>query len=90
MPKDTENLPDTVPLLENEQESPSDMSQLTTRVVLRFVLTIALKGIRKFWALCTTCLLILFLLYWLYGGLVTFTLIFVAILGKFLCHMVGP
>lgn len=48
----------------------------------RIIIVIILHVMMKFWKLCTTGLLILLLLYWFYGNLVTFVLFVSAILGK--------
>lgn len=50
----------------------------TIEIVGRLVFAIMMK----FWALCTTALLILLLLFWLYGGFVAFSLLTVAVIGK--------
>lgn len=49
----------------------------TIEIVGRLVFAIMMK----FWALCTTALLILLLLFWLYGGFVAFSLLTVAVIG---------
>ncbi|CAH1774381.1 unnamed protein product [Owenia fusiformis] len=45
------------------------------------VVRIALKLVVKFWQMCTTGMLILLLLYWLYGSLVAFGLLWAAMIG---------
>lgn len=85
MSKSAENDPETVsPVSQETVAEPDKMAKVNWRIVLAFVLTLLVKGIRRFWALCTTFLLILLLLYWLYGSTVTLALIIMAIIGEYL------
>ena len=49
---------------------------------LKLVALLSLSLLRKFWHIITSAVLILLLLYWLYGSLVAFVLLCVAILSK--------
>ena len=58
------------------------MTKLSAYALCRFLASITLKLILRFWALCATGTLILLLLYYLYGGFVSLTLLIVSVLGK--------
>ena len=83
MPKSNLEDGETVLLVEAESEEQSDsMAKITSKAILAVLLALCLRGFKRFWGLCTTCLLSLLLLHWLYGGLVSVSLILVGIIGE--------
>ena len=85
LPSTSETGPETQGQLNSYEMTDSNMAIpkssgfRTIEIVGRLVFAI----IMKCWGLCTTALLILLLTFWLYGGLVAFSLLCVAVLGKF-------
>jgi len=58
-------------------------SQLTMKRSNLFPILVILKqAAMKFWAFCTTSVLLLVLVYWFYGGFLSFLLLIAAFLGK--------
>jgi hypothetical protein len=61
------------------------LADLNRNKDFKFIAAVAklvLLFMRKFWTACTTCFLVLVALYWLYGGLVTFVLCSLGLLGE--------
>ena len=58
-------------------------SQLTMKRSSLFPILVILKqAAMKFWAFCTTSVLLLVFVYWFYGGFLSFLLLIAAFLGK--------
>ncbi len=60
----------------------STLDNAITTSTIGIIAHFVLKAIMKFWALCTSTLLILLLTYWFYGGIFSFMLLIFALLGK--------
>lgn len=80
------NAPTSKPALsrKNIPQADSVMAKLSAYSLARFVASIAIQLIMKFWALCATATLILLLMYYMYGGIVSLLLLIIAVLGVYM------
>ena len=66
------------------------VSVISSSAIVVWMLSQCMVIIRKFWAVATSGLLILLLIFWLYGSLVALSLFLLAVIGKFLLSTPPP